>query len=1622
MSIAMGTRLGRYEIRSKIGEGGMGEVYLAHDTKLGRKVALKILPAEVASDRNRMNRFVQEAKAASALNHPNIITIYEIDETDSGHFIATEFIDGETVRERLRKAPMAASTALDVAAQIAAALAAAHRAGIIHRDIKPENVMVRQDGLVKVLDFGLAKLTAAGASDPEGATRIQSDTQPGMIMGTVAYMSPEQARGKVLDERTDVWSLGVVLYEMLSRRPPFRGETASDTMANILHREPDALNIGALPDDLARIIERMLAKNLEARYATVADAVSDLKSLQKRIEYDSELQQTVLRTSAEAHTEIIGAATTSKSPGQTAVDSASSRTDEGFWVAVLPFKNPGSNPDLEALAEGLSEDIVTGLSRFSYLRVIARSSTLSLAGDSGDARSIGKELGARYALEGSIRKGGSGIRVSAQLVDTQTGAQLWAETYNRDLETSNIFSVQDDVAARIVATVADSYGVLVHSMRDTIRQKDDADLTPAEWQFQYFAYREQITPANHAALKSRLERAAKSENQPSDLWASLAQVYLDEYAFGFPGDDGTSLDRALVAARRAVELDRANQFAMVALAQTHFFRQDLAAFGPAAERAMALNPLNTDALGILGLEIVHTAEFERGTSIVRHAMELNPNHAGWMHFAPLWDHFHKGEYEQALKCANRVDVPGLFWPYLVMASACGHLGRHIEAAAAVRDLLALDPEFAAHARSNVGTWHFASGLMDLILEGLRKAGLEISDEESRPTSSAPSFASSETRSDEGFWVAVLPFKCRGSNAELEELAEGLTEDIVTGLSRFSYLRVIARSSTLRYASESGDVRVIGNELGARYVMEGGLRQAGAKVRLAAQLIDATNGAQLWAETYERPFSPETVFDLQDELVPPIVSTVADLHGVLPRSMGEAVRGKPIEQLTPYEALLRSFRYSERVSAEALVDAQSALELAVQNAPAYADAWAMLASLYTQDYAQGFDLFSDSLSKAEAAGRKAVELAPSNHLAWTGLAGVHFFQKELQSFRNAVERAVALNPMDGNSLAHLGELLTFAGDFDRGLELSQRAKQLNPHHPGWYWYANFYQAFSHSDYRAALGFARKVNLPGHWAEPMLTAAACGLLGERESGTKAVGELLKVRPDVGSTVRRDMEKWWSAEVVERLIDGLRKVGLEIASQDEFTTASAVTEGSTPAASSPSIAILPFANLSNDPDNEYFCDGLAEELLNALSKIDELKVAARTSAFSFKDKNMSVAEIAGALKVNTVLEGSVRKSGNHVRITTQLVNAADGYHLWSERYDRELKDIFDVQDEITLAVVEALKVKLLGEEKSAILKRHTKNSNAYEFYLRGLSHFNKFSTEGFQKAIESFNRAIAIDPAYASAYAGLALAYTEMSFFSFAPKEWMAKASDTARKAFELDDTLGEAHNALAIIKMYYEWDFSGAEQEFQRAIILNPGSALIHNWYGWYLGLMGRFDESLKEFQRAQELDPLSETINSGIGIILHWSRQPERAIEQFRNVLELNPNYMLAVCFIAEAYVQQEDFAPAIATVERLKQIANDPLMLPIVGYVYAKCGERDKALTILKELEQHANQEYVPALNFAQVYAGLGDTEQAFAWLEQACTERSVWMIVLKVDTKFDLLRSDPRFEDILRRVGLTKN
>ncbi|HET7712716.1 MAG TPA: hypothetical protein VFL80_12360, partial [Thermoanaerobaculia bacterium] len=1043
-----------------------------------------------------------------------------------------------------------------------------------------------------------------------------------------------------------------------------------------------------------------------------------------------------------------------------------------------------------------------------------------------------------------------------------------------------------------------------------------------------------------------------------------------------------------------------------------------AAFGPAAERAMALNPLNTDAVGILGLQIVHTREFERGAAIVRRAMELNANHAGWMHFAPLWEHFHKGEYEQALERANRVDVPGLFWPFLVMASACGHLGRRAEAEAAVRDLLALDPQFAEHARSNIASWHFASGLLEPLLEGLRKAGLSIPrtdgsfDSQKRigtiggTDRAKPATDSGGVRNDEGFWVAVLPFRYSGASADLTALAEGLTEDIVTGLSRFSYLRVIARSSTSRYANESVDVRAAGKELGARYVMEGSVRKAGTKLRLAVQLVDATTGAHLWAENYERTFSPDAVFEVQDELVPRIVSTVADANGILARSMSEAVRSRDPEQLTPYEAVLRSFGYGQRVTPEELAAARFALEVAVRKAPAYADAWAMLAWLNVQDYAQGFNLRADSLAAGLNAAERAVDEAPSNHLAWSGLAQALFFRKEFQSFRNAAERVVALNPMDGNSIAFAGELLNYAGESELGLALAGRAKQLNPNYPGWYWYADFYDAYRRGDDRAALGFALKINLPGQWFWHAVKAAVYGQLGEQEAAGKAVHDLLKLLPDFGAVARKVLEKWWAPEYIERMIDGWRKAGLEIAPASSEATPRAQV----------SIAVLPFSDMSAAKDQEYLCEGMAEEIMNALVGIDGIRVAPRTSAFRAGRSGDDLASIARALSVGHVLEGSVRTAGARLRVTAQLTDVASGYQLWSERFDREAIDVFAIQDEIAAGVVDAVKARLTPGTRTLRARPQTHNLEAYRSYLKGRHLRGK---EDFAGAMSAFEEAVRLDPAHAPSWTGLAeITVLSAHMGMILPRHACTAARKMLATANELQ---GESADGLHVeaFAAYLERRWEAMETTWRRALELQPDHVLALGSFAISLCARQRLDEALPLFERARQADPLASFPYTLAGWGLLLGGRPQEALRQLEDALTFEKEDASAHGALSLANVALGRFEEGIAAGEHGVAVTHRaPFFLGILGWALAVAGREGEARTILEELRVRPAGSPT-AVSEAWLLGALGEMDEAFDVIARA-EEEYQGLVSYTGLPGFDSLRSDPRFASLVQRLDLS--
>jgi TolB-like protein/Tfp pilus assembly protein PilF len=779
------------------------------------------------------------------------------------------------------------------------------------------------------------------------------------------------------------------------------------------------------------------------------------------------------------------------------------------------------------------------------LRVIARSSTTRYAQRVVDVRTAAKELGARYVMEGSIRQAGAKVRIAVRLADAASGAGLWAETYDRTFTPDATLDLLDDVVPRIVSTVADTQGVLAHNMTDTLRNRDPETLTPYEAVLRSFGHYQRVNAAEHLAARTALEHAVKQPPDRADCWANLALLYREEYTHGFnllPDPIG----RALAASRRALDAEPSNHFAHAALASTLFFLHDMPGFRAAADRSIALNPLEGYTLGYLGMLIAYSGDWERGCALADRAMQLNPKHPGWYWFPRVFNAYRQRDYHGAREMVLKVNLPGFWRTQLMLAAANGQIGHRNAAGNAVQELLKIRPNFAVSARDELKKWYDGE-LTEHLLEGLRKAGLEVYDSTAAPAIPSDATplrtASSEIRCDEGFRVAVLPFKHAGSNEDLKALAGGLTDEVITGLSRFSYLRVIARGSTAKYAGESGDVRAIGKELGARYVMEGSLRQAGNKLRVAVQLVEATTGSHLWAETYERAFIPESVFAIQDDLVPRIVSTIADQHGILPRRISDELRSKNEEDLTPHEAMLRSFSFIQRISPTEHATARRVLERAVERDPNQADAWAMLAIMYDTEFADEYTPRSNPLERATAAAQRAVDLAPTHALGYYALAFTYFFRKDNAGFRAAVDQAITLNPMDGSVLGLLGLLVHHSGEMQRGTQMVEAAMQLNPHYPPVFRAPAFLNAYAQGKYAEALELAVRFNMPGFFHAHALRAAALGQLGQREAGRQAVEELLAVRPEFATSVRRDYGKWWDEKTVEHLVEGLRKAGLDI-----------------------------------------------------------------------------------------------------------------------------------------------------------------------------------------------------------------------------------------------------------------------------------------------------------------------------------------------------------------------------------------------------------------------------------------------------------------------------------------------
>ena len=662
---SQGTKLGRYRILSQLGAGGMGVVYLAEDTKLGRQVALKILTSDLTDNPESLQRFGREARAASALTHPNILTIYEIGEADSAHFIATEFIEGESLRQRIRRGPMELPEVLDIGIQIASALAAAHETGIVHRDIKPENIMLRKDRLVKVLDFGLAKLVKQEVpeSDSEGVTKALLKTKPGVVMGTTIYMSPEQARGREVDERTDIWSLGVVLYQMVTGNAPFAGDTMSDVIASILKTDPQPLvhETQAVPRELEHIVSKALRKNREDRYQHIKDLLIDLKDCKQELEFATKLERS-LPPGQSGKKNLRQAASTAAVEPHSAADIHTSSSAEyivseikrhklgaiatlviligfvavGFLaysryfagsdqtgidsLAVLPFANDTGDPEMEYVSDGLSESLINNLSQLLGLKVIARSSAFRYKAKNTNAEEVARALGVKGILTGRVLRHGENLQISVELMDARDKTQVWGAQYNRS--GSDLMAVQQEIAREISRNLRLKLSSAEQSRVGNLHTSN------TEAYELYLKGRFYWNRRTGEALKKSVDyfnQAIEKDPSYALAYVGLADAYIviPFFSVGSPQD---SYPKAKAAARRALEIDETLAEAHTALAAVLMdYDWNMPESNREFERAIELNPNYANAHHWYAREnLTIMGQFDKALAEMRRAQELDP--------------------------------------------------------------------------------------------------------------------------------------------------------------------------------------------------------------------------------------------------------------------------------------------------------------------------------------------------------------------------------------------------------------------------------------------------------------------------------------------------------------------------------------------------------------------------------------------------------------------------------------------------------------------------------------------------------------------------------------------------------------------------------------------------------------------------------------------------------------------------------------------------------------------------------------------------------------------------------------------------------------------------------------
>jgi TolB-like protein/class 3 adenylate cyclase/Flp pilus assembly protein TadD len=1161
-------------------------------------------------------------------------------------------------------------------------------------------------------------------------------------------------------------------------------------------------------------------------------------------------------------------------------------------LVVLPFKNLSGDSSQDYFADGITENLTTDLSRIRGSFVIARNTAFTYKGKNLDAKQIGKELGVRYVLEGSVQREGTRVRVNAQLIDAETGAHLWADRFEEDV--ADLFKLQDQVVARLTNSLG--YELVKTEAEKSARSKnpDAVDLAMRGWALMWQEQLQQRTRENNNSAKALFEQALKIDPNETDALAGDAYANFVEYSRGWE-TAGTDYEAKILGqADRAIALAPDNEWAHYAkslyLTNSGRANEGLSA----AVAGLAVKPDDAPLIRARGAAEIVLGRYQQAISDVQQAMRLSPHDPR----IGLWlddlgnAELGLGHFDAAVDKYHEVIDAGwrAFQPYRGLAAAYALEGKMEEAASALAEARRLNPQLSLK-------WlraHLAS--TPPLMEGLRKAGLP----EDAPAE--PAHLS----------LVVLPFTNLSGDPAQDYFADGITENLTTDLSRIRGSFVIARNTAFTYKGKNVDAKEIGRELGVRYVLEGSVQREGTRVRVNAQLIDAETGAHLWADRFDEDVAD--LFKLQDEVVARLANTLG--FELVKAEAEKAARSKNPDAV---DLTMRGWALARpgvsQFSKEKNDAARALFEQALKIDPDNADALAGEAYTYANEYSLVRNNEADYDPKILDPADRAISLAPNTLWAYYVKCVYLYYSHRADKAIEAADAGLAINPNFGSLWAVRGNANLFSGRFEEARSDILQSMRLSPRDPlkgiGAKYLGDAELGLGQFD-AAIDDYHKAIDLGFHYMWPYASlAAAYALSGKIDEAKVALAEAQRLEPKLTS-VKYLMPL---APPVPNLYEGLRKAGLP-----EDARAEAVHL---------SLVVLPFTNLSGDPAQDYFADGITENLTTDLSRIRGSFVIARNTAFTYKGKNVDAKEIGKELGVRYVLEGSVQREGTRVRVNAQLIDAETGAHLWADRFEEDVADLFKLQDQVVARLGNALGFELVKAEakKSA----GSNNPDATDLAMRGWATMwqsypqpPKEKRDSHYAALALFESALKIDPNNAEALAGSAFTNMALYVFGEATSEvnFDAKTIDPADRAIALAPDDMRAYTA----KCFYLAVTGRANEALHAAdagLAINPNSSPLLAGRSFAETILGRFEQAKSDTEQAMRLSPRDPELPNrliNLGMIEIGLGHFDAAAGEFQNAIDAGAHYFIPYVGLASAYAlagKAEDAKVALAEARRL---------------------------------------------------------------------------------------------------------